>query len=58
MIPIPKDRLAVFINHPSEAKDQALEEWFSPYSILWVYGCFQLIGQLPVTMSSKANSQK
>ena len=44
-IPISQDRLAVFINHPSVTKDQALEETvltglFHPV----VHGCFQLVG--------------
>ena len=39
-MPISKERLAVFTNHPSETKDQALEETFSPYSTR----CFQLVG--------------
>ena len=58
-IPIPKDRLAAFTNFPNITKDQALEETalilFHPV----VHGCFKLINsriQLPVTMSSKANS--
>ena len=39
-MPISKERLTVFTNHPSETKDQALEETFSPYSTR----CFQLVG--------------
>ena len=41
---IPKDRLAVFTNYPSVAKDQALEETVLTLSQPVVQGCFQLVG--------------
>ena len=42
-IPIPKNRLAVFINYSSVTKDQALEETVLTLFHLVVNGCFQLI---------------
>ena len=60
-IPIPKDRLGVFTNYPSVTKDQLLEEIVLTLFHHMVHSCFQLVGvriQLPVAMSSKANSQK
>ena len=58
---IPKDRLAVFTNYPSVTKDQTLEGTVLPLFHHVVHGCFQLVSvriQLPITMYSKANSQK
>ena len=58
---IPKDRLAVFTNYPSVTKDQALEETVLTNFHPMLHSCFQLVSvkiQSPVTMSSKANSQK
>ena len=58
-IPIPKDRLAAFTNFPNVTKDQALDETALTLFHPVVHDCFQLIGsriELPVTMSSKANS--
>ena len=62
-IQIPKHRLAVFTNCPSVIKDQALEETVLTLFHSVVHGCFQLVNvtiriQSPITMLSKANSQK
>ena len=40
---ISKERLAVFTNHSSVTKDQALEETVLTVFHLVVHGCFQLI---------------
>ena len=62
-ISIPEDRLTIFTNYPSAAKDQALEETVSPYPILWFTAALNSLVlllriQSPITMSPKANSQK
>ena len=43
-VPIPKDRLAIFINYPSVTKDQALEEMVLTLFHPVVHGYFQLVG--------------
>ena len=58
---IPKYRIAISTNYPSVTKDQALEETVLTLFHHLIQGYFELVDftiQLPVTMSSKANSQK